>query len=163
MEYRNLYVFDLDGTLCDITHRLKYIRNSNGTRLTHPNWEKFFKECVNDEPLSGTIEILKSLQRCGKQICICSGRSDEVQKETMYWLQLQGIDIIRLILVMRKDGDYRSDIIVKDELLTGVLSILNNEYKGVTWNPIIFEDRKQVVDMWRNKGFTCYQVAPGEF
>jgi len=163
MEYRNLYVFDLDGTLCDITHRLKYIRNSNGTRLTHPDWKTFFKECVNDEPLSGTIEILKSLQRCGKQICICSGRSDEVQKETIEWLQLQGIDIIRLILVMRKDGDYRSDITVKDELLTGVLDILNNEYEGVTWNPIIFEDRKSVVDMWRNKGFTCYQVAPGEF
>ena len=163
MEYRNLYVFDLDGTLCDITHRLKYIRNSNGTRLAHPNWEKFFKECVNDEPLSGTIEILKSLQRCGKMVCICSGRSDEVQAETMEWLQLQGIDIIRLILVMRKDGDYRSDITVKDELLTNILKILNNEYEGVTWNPIIFEDRKQVVDMWRSKGFTCYQVAPGEF
>lgn len=163
MEYRNLYVFDLDGTLCDISHRLKYIRNNNGTRLAHPNWEKFFKECVNDEPLSGTIEILKSLQRCGKQVCICSGRSDEVQAETMEWLQLQGIDIIRLILVMRKDGDYRSDITVKDELLTNVLKILNNEYEGITWNPIIFEDRKQVVDMWRNKGFTCYQVAPGEF
>ena len=156
MEYINLYVFDLDGTLCDITHRLKYIRNSNGTRLVHPNWEKFFKECVNDEPLSGTIEILKSLQRCEKFVCICSGRSDEVQAETMEWLQLQGIDIIRLILVMRKDGDYRKDTIVKDELLTNVLKILNNEYEGVTWNPIIFEDRKQVVDMWRSKGFTCY-------
>ena len=163
MEYRNLYVFDLDGTLCDITHRLKYIRNSNGTRLTHPNWEKFFKECVNDEPLSGTIEILKSLQRCEKQVCICSGRSDKVQAETMEWLALQGIDIIRLILVMRKDGDYRKDTIVKDELLTNVLKILNNEHEGITWNPIIFEDRKQVVDMWRSKGFTCYQVAPGEF
>ena len=64
---------------------------------------------------------------------------------------------------MRKDGDYRKDTIVKDELLTNVLKILNNEYEGITWNPIIFEDRKQVVDMWRNKGFTCYQVAPGEF
>ena len=26
MEYRNLYVFDLDGTLCDITHRLKLLK-----------------------------------------------------------------------------------------------------------------------------------------
>lgn len=163
MEYRNLYVFDLDGTLCDISHRLKYIKNSYGSKLKNPNWEKFFKECVNDEPLSGAIEILKSLQRCGKMVCICSGRSDEVQAETMEWLQLQGIDIIRLILIMRKDGDYRKDTIVKDELLTNVLKILNNEYEGITWNPIIFEDRKQVVDMWRNKGFTCYQVAPGEF
>ena len=63
---------------------------------------------------------------------------------------------------MRKDGDYRSDIIVKDEMLTSVLNRLNNS-KEITWNPIIFEDRKQVVDMWRSKGFTCYQVSPGEF
>ena len=162
MEYRNLYVFDLDGTLCDITHRLKYIKNSNGTKLKNPNWERFFKECVNDEPLSGTIEILKSLQRCGKQVCICSGRSDEVQEETIEWLKLQGIDTKLIILIMRKDGDYRPDTIVKDEMLTSVLNRLNNS-KEITWNPIIFEDRKQVVDMWRSKGFTCYQVAPGEF
>lgn len=42
MEYRNLYVFDLDGTLCDISHRLKYIKDGCGSKLKNPNWEKFF-------------------------------------------------------------------------------------------------------------------------
>ena len=27
----------------------------------------------------------------------------------------------------------------------------------------VFEDRKRVVDMWRENGVTCYQVAPGDF
>ena len=26
-----------------------------------------------------------------------------------------------------------------------------------------FDDRKKVVDMWRNNGITCFQVADGDF
>ena len=27
----------------------------------------------------------------------------------------------------------------------------------------VFDDRKKVVDMWRELGLTCFQVAPGDF
>lgn len=27
----------------------------------------------------------------------------------------------------------------------------------------IYDDRQKVVDMWRSKGLTCFQVAPGNF
>jgi hypothetical protein len=27
----------------------------------------------------------------------------------------------------------------------------------------IFDDRQKVVDMWRELGLTCFQVAPGDF
>ena len=27
----------------------------------------------------------------------------------------------------------------------------------------VFEDRRQVVDMWRANGVTCYQVAEGDY
>ena len=27
----------------------------------------------------------------------------------------------------------------------------------------IFDDRSKVVDMWRDNGLTCMQVAPGDF
>ena len=32
------------------------------------------------------------------------------------------------------------------------------------WNPdMVFDDRNQVVDMWRANGIPCLQVAPGNF
>ena len=30
-------------------------------------------------------------------------------------------------------------------------------------NLIIFDDRQSVVDMWRSRGLTCFQVAKGDF
>ena len=27
----------------------------------------------------------------------------------------------------------------------------------------VFDDRQKVVDMWRNNGISCFQVAPGDF
>jgi len=28
---------------------------------------------------------------------------------------------------------------------------------------MVFDDRQQVVDMWRQNGLTCFQVADGNF
>jgi phosphoglycolate phosphatase-like HAD superfamily hydrolase len=38
-------IFDLDGTLADLTHRLHYVKNGNR------NWDKFFEECDKDLPI----------------------------------------------------------------------------------------------------------------
>lgn len=60
------------------------------------------------------------------------------------------------LLLMRKDGDNRKDSVIKYELL--VNEIIPNYY--VKW---VFDDRKQVVDMWRQAWLRCYQVAPWNF
>jgi len=32
------------------------------------------------------------------------------------------------------------------------------------WDPqLVFDDRTSVVDMWRSRGLTAVQVAPGDF
>ena len=60
-------------------------------------------------------------------------------------------------LILRDRGDYRKDCYVKYD-------IYNNHIKG-NWNVIcVFDDRNQVVDMWRNGlGLQCFQVADGNF
>ena len=35
------------------------------------------------------------------------------------------------------------------------------EYKDNVF--AVFDDRNQVVDMWRSNGLTCFQVADGDF
>ena len=34
---------------------------------------------------------------------------------------------------------------------------------GVDNVAMVFDDRQQVVDMWRDNGLTCFQVADGDF
>jgi hypothetical protein len=58
--------------------------------------------------------------------------------------------------MMRKQGDFRRDSIVKKE-------IYDNDIKGKFDVEFVLDDRQQVVDMWREIGLKCLQVAPGNF
>lgn len=44
-------IFDLDGTLCDITHRLHFIEGDN------KDWDGFYKACPADIPKPAIIEL----------------------------------------------------------------------------------------------------------
>ena len=57
---------------------------------------------------------------------------------------------------MRKTGDNRKDCIVKRELFDAHI-------KDKYYIDFILDDRNQVVNMWRELGFTVMQVADGNF
>jgi len=60
-------------------------------------------------------------------------------------------------LILRDKGDYRKDCYVKYDLY-------NKRIKDNYEVFYVFDDRNQVVDMWRNAlGLTCLQVADGNF
>lgn len=136
------YVFDLDGTLADCSHRLHH--------LERKDWRAFFAACPDDKPIEHMIEVANALGWEGHRVEIWSGRSDEVRAQTEEWLLAHGIG--RFPLLMRTAGDHRPDDEVKREFLRG---------GGVP--DMIFDDRKRVVDMWRAEGIPCAQVAAGEF
>jgi len=63
---------------------------------------------------------------------------------------------------MRKEGDHREDNIVKSELLDQILTQypqVKEQFKIAG----VFEDRQQVVDMYRARGLRVFQVAKGDF
>jgi hypothetical protein len=62
---------------------------------------------------------------------------------------------------MRKDGDHREDNEVKAELLDQI----TRHYSHLVGYTIggVFEDRQQVVDMYRARGLRVFQVAKGDF
>lgn len=152
-----IYIFDLDGTLALIEHRLHFIQQ------TPKDWRSFFAACKDDAPNIPVIRTYKALRESGAECWIWSGRSDECQSETKEWLAkhcgtrfggwMQAPEAFR----MRKAGDYRDDVIVKSEWLS---EIEPPEYKRLT---AVFDDRDRVVAMWRAAGIPCFQVAPGEF
>jgi phosphoglycolate phosphatase-like HAD superfamily hydrolase len=142
-----IVAFDLDGTLCNIEHRLHFIRDKPS------NWPAFFRACADDKPVFQVIRVAEAMRNAGHTIEVWSGRSDAVREQTEFWLHQWGIGYHTLR--MRKDGDYRADNIVKSEWFDSL---------SVHERPALaFDDRQQVVNMWRSRGVLCAQVAPGDF
>lgn len=157
------YIFDIDGTLADCSHRLHYIlppelQTIDDLDKFKPDWESFYKDCINDKPIAPTIELLYAIHDYGAKIIYITGRPCKYMNETIQWLK-KYIDVPVKCLYMRTNGDHRPDYIVKKEIYeTQIKPNLKNES---VWG--VFEDRKQCVDMWRSLGLTCYQVADGDY
>ena len=141
-------VFDLDGTLADLTHRLHFIDK----KQSRPDWDAFHKACVFDEPINRVIQVFWAMQDAGHTVEIWSGRSDAVRKETEEWLVRHRL--YPSALLMRSAGDFTPDDQLKESWIGAI---------GAPVPDLVFDDRDRVVKMWRKRGITCFQVAPGEF
>jgi predicted kinase len=88
------------------------------------------------------------------EVVLMSGRDAVCLPETTQWLKDNDIKYDKLL--MRPEGDNRKDSIIKRELFD--LHVRDN------YNVLfVLDDRNQVVDMWREMGLKCLQVAPGDF
>lgn len=152
----NKYViFDLDGTLADIQVRLNKATGEDGKM----DWDELFNpELIKtDKPIPAVIETYKALKSAGYSIIIMTGRDTRTKHETQKWLADNGI--IPSLLIMRPEGDTTPDDELKDYWIEELYD------SGISPDDIlcVFEDRNRVVEMWRRKGITCYQVAEGKF
>lgn len=144
-----VYVFDIDGTLADITHRLHYIQGES------KDWSAFFAACVDDKPISHMLDLAWDLKmKAGRVVIYVSGRSDKVRDETERWLGANSAPFGKLY--MRKSGDHKPDHELKIELLADLRA---DGYEPALW----FDDRSQVVKAIRAAGIPVCQVADGEF
>ena len=141
----DVYLCDLDGTLCNVSHRRQYVS-------TKPrNWDAWNVGLVNDKPNLAVLGIITSLTYYYPLIFV-SGRSDDYRKQTEEWLEKY--DISYNALYMRKYKDNRDDAIVKGELADEI----EKEYNILG----VFDDRKKVIDMWINRGIFVFDVGQGK-
>lgn len=141
---------DLDGTLCDVSHRRHYVRPEEGKKK---DWASFFREIPNDTVNKPVLAILERFCEDYK-IVFCSGRSTNDKKATVEWLDKHVS--FPYDLFMRDRSDSRMDAIVKEILL---------DFEILTRYEIFFclDDRDQVVKMLRKRGQIVLQVAEGDF
>ena len=144
---RKLFVFDLDGTISDLTHRLYLIK------CDKPDWPSFYRSCVNDNPKKWIIDLLNICRDQG-EILILSGRSDEVEGYTRDWLRDN--DVLYDYLIMREAGNYEPDDKLKKRMMDAFLSDKDFEVQ------FIVDDRQRVVDMWRDNGYKVLQCEAWE-
>ena len=161
-------ICDLDGTLCNIEHRLHHVQRGDGKLQRKPDWDAFFNAIPEDTVNKSVWETINALRFTGLydggpsggfNIIFCSGRPERCREDTLQWIDEKAFFSQymrnRTYLYMRKDGDRRSDAIVKQEILDA----------HIDKDRVLFvlDDRQCVVDMWRKNGLTCFQVAPGNF
>src|SRR5579883_2656195 len=145
---KDTVVFDLDGTIANIDHRTHLVKRPNA------QWDKFFSECVNDKPNQWCIDLLLTMGRAGYDIKIVSARSRQVQRETREWLMSHiPCEIPWELCMLRAPGEYTPDTVLKKAWLD-----------GFDKDRILFvvDDRRRVVDMWRENGLVCLQCSSWE-
>lgn len=132
-------IVDIDGT----------IAHMNGKRSPYDMDQVFWDDC--DFVVREHIQYHSSK---GRKIIFVSGRDDISYELTERWLK--SFDIPYDYLFMRNTGDERKDSFVKED-------IFNTHIKDIYSVFTVFDDRQQVVDMWRKLGLKCFQVQAGKF
>ena len=141
-------IFDIDGTLADCSHRRHFVASKP------KNWKAFNAGMEKDTLIKPVAKILDALIESHNAIIISTGREEIYKDNTIRWLGDN--NIFYHALYMRKAGDYRTDDIVKGEMLDQMIA------DG--YNPVVaFDDRDRVVKLWRSRGLICAQVAEGSF
>jgi HAD superfamily, subfamily IIIB (Acid phosphatase). len=152
MQERNkVVVFDVDGTLANIDAR-REILTANPDKL---DWKSFnlARNMEMDLPNERVIELAK-LYDTLYDIVVVSGRMENQRQVTQEWLDRY--EVPHEALFLRADGDYRTDNLVKKDIMDKLVEAGYEIHLSV-------DDRQQVVDMWRENGIVCFQVAPGDF
>lgn len=153
MSTRRHVIVDIDGTIADLSHRMHHIQGKGRRK----DWTAFFAACGEDVPHDDIIRLLQAIAASTPQVVFhyVSGRSDGCRSQTEAWLQRHGLP--RGALLMRRAGDFRTDDVVKEEILDTRLELSPAD----VW--FVLDDRDRVVDMWRRRGFRVLQVAEGAF
>ncbi len=137
-------IYDLDGTAAIMGDRSPYDA-SKCDEVDRPNQAlQHILWALHDTVKPRPIEIIAM-----------SGRSDIYAASTKRFLEKHKFPYRHLY--MRADGDNRKDAIIKRELFD---KHIKDKYNVLA----VFDDRNQMVDMWRNElNLPCFQVNYGDF
>ncbi|PZG01241.1 phosphatase domain-containing protein [Micromonospora deserti] len=108
-----------------------------------------------DEPNTAVIAAVRAMHAAGYGVIFCSGRDASARATTEAWLA-RHVRVPYLALHLRAVGDSRKDVVVKREIYEREIE---DRYRVAG----VFDDRQQVVRMWRELGLTVFQVAEGDF
>jgi hypothetical protein len=149
---KNTIIFDLDGTLADISVRRKLSTKPNGKM----NWDTFFNpdNIKLDVPNDPVVKMAQLFAKDGFNIIIFSGRSDKTKRTTLDWLTHNKVPFNKLVM-RDKDRHFMPDDQLKKQFL--------DNHSNIDDIFLVVDDRKKVVDMWRSLGLNVFQVDDGNF
>lgn len=141
-----IIIVDMDGTLADVRHRLRYIRGRG-----KPNWKRFFQEQRHDPANKRVCRQVRELAQ-ENEIVIVTGRPEQYRAETEGWLGRHKIPYSGIY--MRPAGDHRPDFQVKKDILEKI---------GKQRVALVVEDRPRVCEMYRQQGLNVVQIKSDQW
>lgn len=139
-------IFDIDGTIADMA----------GRRSPYD-----YSRVSGDHPHEDMIELAWNFKSFGYTIVVCSGRDDTCKQDTLEWLRKHQMPFDKLLMrpadAKDANGNKHPDFRVKLDLFNEYLR--DSRYRV----RYVFDDRDQVVQLWRELGIRTMQVAPGDF
>ena len=142
----DIILVDLDGTLCDITHRLHFVKD-----VEKKDWKSFFEAMVDDVPRQEIMDLCHQFIKEGKEVIYCSGRPDNYRDLTEDWLAKHKAPHCRLI--MRQANDKRPDTLTKQDML--------DKYIDKSKVVLVIDDRPSIIRMWESNGLKVKDVGKG--
>jgi len=147
---QNAIIIDIDGTLAHMNNRSPYD----------------YTQVSQDSPDPTIVPIIQGLDIATRALggnlkfIIVSGRDHTCRADTVAWLDRCGVPYDELFMrdanIVDEKGNKVPDTIIKEEIYEREI---NGKYNVVA----VFDDRDQVVKMWRQKGLKVLQVAEGDF
>ena len=149
---KNTIIFDLDGTLADISVRRKLATKPNGKM----DWDIFLdpSNITMDSPNDPVVKMAQLFADDNFNIVIFSGRSDKTKHTTIDWLTHNKVPFNKLVM-RDKDRHFMPDDQLKKQFL--------DKHSDIDDIFLVVDDRKKVVDMWRSLGLNVFQVDDGNF
>ncbi len=139
---RPLAVFDIDGVLADVRHRLRHVERRP------KDWAAFFAAAPDDPLLEqGAVLCSESARDC--EVVYVTGRPESCRADTLAWFARHGLPEGRLS--MRNARDRRPARVAKPELLRrlAVGRVV----------AVVVDDDPQVCDAYEAAGWTVLRAA----
>lgn len=127
-------IFDLDGSMCDISHRSPYDAST----------------CNKDKPNTHVVKFAKLLHDDGHKIFFFSGREEKHKTMTEEWLNKHFGKSFSLH--MRETENFEKDVLLKDRLFKTHIA---NKYNCKAW----VDDRLQIVRYVYEMGLPLFRVG----
>ncbi|MBH5338088.1 hypothetical protein IHE55_26235 [Streptomyces pactum] len=137
-----LAVFDLDGTLADVRHRLHHLERRPR------DWQAFFRAAPQDPPLAEGVALARA-GAVGCEVAYVTGRPEHCRADTEEWLARHGLPSGRLL--MRRPHDRRPARVAKPELLA---RLARNRTVA-----LVVDDDEQVCAAYERAGFPVVRAA----
>ncbi|UNT00271.1 hypothetical protein MMF93_30260 [Streptomyces tubbatahanensis] len=139
--HAGLAVFDLDGTLADVRHRLPHLRRRPR------DWDAFFAAAVDDPPLADGVALAREAAG-DHRLAYVTGRPERCRADTVACLDAQRLPPGPLL--MRGAADRRPARVTKVELLRR----LAREHTVA----LVVDDDAQVCAAYERAGFAVLRA-----
>lgn len=141
---RDAAIFDVDGTLVDVSSVLHHV-------MQRPKrFDRFHGESIDCPPNLLAIEHYHRAREMGLDILVVTARKRDWLFHTLLWLQENGVEHTEIF--MRDNRDDRKDYRVKADMLREIQRRWNVQFA--------VDDNPAVIELWRENGIPTITI-PG--